>query len=273
MTGMIIRGVLLALSIALLAAAAPPGGAPRAATIKTETIAYEHDGKAYEGYLAYDESIKGPRPAVLICHEWWGNNEYSRRRARDLAALGYTAFALDMYGQGRTTSDPAKAQEWSGALYKDPKSLRELATAGLEILRKRPETDPSRIAVIGYCMGGSVALELARTGADVDAVVCFHTSGLAAANAADNANIKGRVLVCTGADDPLVPADQIAAFKSQMADAKIAARVVEYPGAKHSFTNPDADKANMAPVAYNQQADEKSWADMRALFAETIDRK
>ncbi len=141
------------------------------------------------------------------------------------------------------------------------------------MLRDRPETDPSRIAAIGYCMGGTIALELARSEADLDAVVCFHTSTLAATNPADNANIKARVLVCTGDADPLTTAEQIAKFKSQMDEAKVVYRIVEYPGAKHSFTNPNADKVNMAAVGYNKQADEKSWADMRAFFAETIDKK
>jgi dienelactone hydrolase len=268
------RGILLNISslaavlVVLLSFAGTALGA-----VKTETITYEVGGQKFKGVLAWDDSVKGKRAGVLVCHEWWGNNDYSKSRAEQLAKLGYVVFALDMYGDGKTTTDVAKAQEWSKQLYSDPAVVRERAAAGLKVLASRPEVDASRVAAIGYCMGGTVALELARTGADLKAVVCFHTSALTAKDPADNKKIKAKVLVCHGAADPMTPSTMIAEFKKQMDEAKVSYRVIEYPGAKHSFTNPKADEFKIDGVGYNKEADEKSWADMRAFFAETIDKK
>lgn len=272
-------------------AAMPPADqdATAATDVQTELITYEHGGVTFEGLLAWNPKAPAPggsasmpstgdgdgvakRPGVIVCHEWWGNNDYSRRRARDLADLGYVAFALDMYGKGNVTTSAEQAGTWARGLYGDPAELRARAEAAYEILRNRPEVDADRIAVIGYCFGGTVALELARTGADVDAIVCFHTSGLTATNPADNRNIKGRVLICHGGADPLVEPSVLEAFKQQMQDAGVPHSVIVYNDALHSFTNPAADKVGMAAVGYNQAADESSWKDMQNLFAETIDK-
>lgn len=251
----------------------PKADAPAKAEPKivTETITYEHGGVKLEGLLAYDKNAQGKRPGVLVCHEWWGNTDYSRGRAKQLAELGYVAFALDMYGQGKTSMEVPKAQEWSRALYTAPGLMGSRAAAGLKILTDRPEVDPARVAAIGYCMGGTVALELARTGADVKAITCFHTSGLAAAKPEDNRKIKARILIAHGAADPLVEPEVIKSFKTQMADAGVTYEFIEYPDAKHSFTNPKADAVGMEAVGYNKAADEKSWEDMKKLFAATIE--
>ncbi|MFW5653120.1 MAG: dienelactone hydrolase family protein [Planctomycetota bacterium] len=252
-------------------------------TMQTTTIDYRHNGETFEGYLAWNPEVPPPgnsasesddqrRPAVLVCHEWWGNNDYSRQRAEDLARLGYVAFALDMYGKGNVTSDPDQAGTWARGLYEEPAELRARARAGYDVLVKHPKVDADRIAVIGYCFGGTVALELARTGAALDAVVCFHTSGLAATNPSDNQNITGQVLVCHGDADPLVEEEVIQQFRQQMESAGVPYEFISYPGALHSFTNPAADDVGMDAVGYDEAADTASWTDMKQLFAETIDQ-
>lgn len=257
---------LLACMAAVLAAV------PALAGVKTERVEYKVGDKAFEGVLAYDDQV-GPgekRPGVLVCPEWWGCNGYAESRARKIAELGYVAFAVDMYGKGRTTSDPKQAAEWSAEVMGDPQTLADRAAAGLRVLAERPRVNAGRLAVIGYCMGGTVALELARSGRphteSLRAVVAFHASTIAAKDPATNANIKGSVLVCTGADDGFVKPGQIDLFERQMREAKIDYQVAIYGGAVHSFTNPDADKYGLPGVKYNIAADERSWAAMSFLL-------
>ncbi len=244
------------------------------AEIKTERIAYVVSGVTYEGVLVFDSAVKGRRPGVLVCHEWWGCNDYAQKRATMLAEQGYVAFALDMFGKGKTTREAKQASEWAGEVFKDNATLRARAAAGLKILAERPETDPSRLAAIGYCMGGTVALELARSGlahtANLKAVVAFHASTIAAANPADNANIKGSVLICHGQEDFFVKPEQISGFHEQMKAAKIDYQFISYGHAVHAFTNPAADKAGIDGVKYDAAADRRSWAAMTDLFNEKL---
>lgn len=243
------------------------------AAIKTERIEYKSGDTTMRGVLAYDDAAKPDekRPGVLVCHEWWGCNDYSESRAKQLAELGYVAFALDVYGDGKTTVKPDDASAWLGKVMSDKKTLRERAAAGLKVLAESKRVDASRLAAIGYCMGGTVALELARSGlphtSDLRAIVCFHTSTIAAESPADNKNIKGEILICHGGADTFVKDDQIENFKKQMTAAGIKYTFEAYPGAVHAFTNPDADKFGIDGVKYNAEADKKSWDAMKALFA------
>lgn len=257
--------LLLTLAAILLAILA----APARAEVRTQTIDYTHDGVALQGYLAWDDSAETPRAGVLIVHEWWGHNDYAQKRARDLAALGYTAFALDMYGKGKLGETPQQAQQLATPFYQDRSMMRSRAQAGLDVLANHKQTDESRLAAIGYCFGGSVVLELARSGADLDAVVSFH-GGLSTPNASDAENITGEVLVCNGAVDPMVSHDERQAFMTEMEDAGVPYTFIEYGGAVHSFTNPEADERNMDGVAYNERADRRSWQQMQVLFHNTI---
>lgn len=244
------------------------------AEIKTEHIKYTSGQTTLEGVLAYDDSVTEKRPGILVCPEWWGRNEYADTRAKQLAALGYVAFAIDMYGDGKTTTDPKQAGEWAGKVNSDPKEMRARAAAGLKVLAENAKVDDTKLAAIGYCMGGSVALELARSGQPhtehLRAIVPFHASTIAAKNPDDNKNIKGSILVCHGQDDTFVKPEQIENFHKQMKDAGIDYEFASYSGAVHAFTNPDADGFGVPGVKYNEKADKRSWAAMKNLFVEVF---
>jgi len=242
------------------------------AGVKTEVIDYKHGDARLEGYLAYDDSAAGKRPGVLVCHEWWGYNEYARKRAEQLAELGYVAFALDMYGEGVQAKDAQEAADKAAVFKKDRSLMRARAMAGLDVLRRHPKVDADNLAAIGYCFGGTTALELARAGADLKGVVSFH-GGLDTPDPADAKHIRGKILVLTGADDPVVPPQQVAAFESEMKEAKIDCNVISYPGAVHGFTNPASGDDPKKGVAYNKEADEKSWAEMKAFFEKIFPKK
>jgi dienelactone hydrolase len=238
------------------------------AALRTETIVYRQGGQEFKGYLAYDDAVEGPRPAVLIIHEWWGLNDYIKTRAQQLASLGYLAFAADMYGNGFSTKDPKEAGAMAGKLRTgDRILLRKRANAGLNELMNNPMTDKNRVAAIGYCFGGTTVLELARSGADIAGVVSFHGT-LDTPNPADAQNIKAHVLVLNGADDPNVPASQISAFQDDMRKAKVDWQMISYGGAVHSFTNPASGSDPSKGVAYNELADKRSWEHMKLFFTE-----
>lgn len=237
------------------------------AELHTETVGYRHGDTMLEGYLAYDNAIKGKRPGVLVVHEWWGNNAYSKRRAEQLARLGYVAFALDMYGKGIVAKDAKEAGALAGTYRKDRRLMRERANAGLEVLRKHELTDTKRMAAIGYCFGGTTTLELARSGAPLAGFVSFH-GGLDTPEPKDAENIKGKVLVLHGGDDPYVTAEQMAAFQDEVRKAGVDWQVIVYGGAVHSFTNPDSGNDKSKGLAYDEKADRRSWEAMRMLFAE-----
>ena len=234
--------------------------------IKTETVEYKDGDATLKGFLAYDDKAQGKRPGVLVVPEWWGVNDYVKSRARHLAELGYVAFVADIYGDGFITSDPNVAGKRAGEA-KQAGLLRSRGKLALEQLRKNDRVDGQNVAGIGYCFGGSGVLELARAGEDLKGVVSFH-GALDTKQPAQEGQVKPKILVCHGDADPLVPPEQVRAFEQEMTRAKADYRIVRYEGAKHAFTNPDADKVGMEAIAYNAAADQKSWAEMQALFKE-----
>ncbi|MCF7907446.1 MAG: dienelactone hydrolase family protein [Candidatus Omnitrophica bacterium] len=235
------------------------------AEIHAETIEYKDGEVILEGYLAYDDSIKEKRPGVLVVHEWTGINDYIKQRVNQLAEEGYIAFAADIYGKSIRPQNKEEAAKQAGIYRADRKLMRRRVQAGLACLKKNPITDPSRIAAIGYCFGGGVVLELARSGADVEGVVSFH-GNLDTPNPEDAGMIKAKVLVLHGADDPHVPMRQVKDFEREMDRANVDWRMVSYKGAVHSFTNPASGNDPSTGAAYNKEADMNSWKEMIAFF-------
>jgi len=241
------------------------------ALIGTE-VSYSSGETTMKGYLAYDDAISGRRPGVLVVHEWWGQNEYARKRARMLAELGYTALAVDMYGNGKLATHPEDASKFSGELRNNLTEATARFEAAMKLLRLHPTVEPGKIAAIGYCFGGGIVLEMARRGFNLRAVASFHGS-LGTEHPTRKGMIKAKLLVANGADDPFTTPEQIAAFKQEMDAAEVDYKFINYPGAKHSFTNPDADKLGKQynlPLAYNQAADEASWQALQELFREAF---
>jgi dienelactone hydrolase len=237
--------------------------------VQVEDIEYDVDGTTMRGRLAYDDTRAGTRPGVLLCHEGPGLDDNVKERAERLAALGYVAFALDCHGGGRVLERDEMLPR-IGALMGDPDRFRALGFAGLDVLRAQPHTDRARVAAIGFCMGGALCLELARAGADLQAVVGFHPS-LATARAEDARQITSSVLVCVGTDDPLVPLEQRLAFEQEMRDGGVAVwRLDVYGGVGHSFTNRATIGAGMPGVEYHEGADRRSWQTMLGLFSEKL---
>jgi dienelactone hydrolase len=215
----------------------------------------------FKGYLAYDDAITEKRPGVLVVHEWWGLNDYARKRAEMLAAEGYTALAVDMYGNGKQAAHPEDAARFSGEVKNNMGSATTRFIAADNFLKAQPTVEPNHISAIGYCFGGGIVLEMARRGMDLDLVASFHGSLGTDLPAATGA-VKAKLLVYNGADDPFVKPQQIQAFKAEMDKAGIDYSFNNYVGAKHSFTNPGADKYGKEfnlPLAYDKAADEQSW--------------
>jgi dienelactone hydrolase len=264
---MILAGVIF------LMTAAGPGQAW--AKVIGKNVEYTAGGVTLKGYLAYDGNSKAKGPGVLVVHEWWGLNDYARKRAAMLAELGYTALAVDMYGDGKTAAHPEDAGKFSSEVMKNFDTAKARFLAAEDFLKEQPTVDPGRIAAIGYCFGGGVVLNMARQGADLKAVASFHGS-LAAVKPAEPGAIKAKIRVYHGADDKFVTPEGIEAFKKEMTGAGADFRFIAYPGAVHSFTNPGATalgkKFNL-PLAYDKKADEESWADMKKFFEETLKKK
>ena len=261
----IVRGV-VCITIVLLTA----GFAAAAPKIEGKPVEYTAGGVTMKGYLAWDANVTGKRPGVLVVHEWWGQTEYVRKRARMLAELGYTALALDMYGEGKMAGHPDEAGKFSSELMKNFPVARDRFLAALEFLKKDPTVDPARIAAIGYCFGGGVVLNMARQGVDIKGVASFHGS-LAVVKPEKPAPIKAAVRVYNGADDKFIPAGAIDTLRREMADQKVNFKFTNYPGAVHAFTNPEADeiaKKFSMPIAYNAAADKASWEDAKGFLAE-----
>lgn len=235
----------------------------------TESIPYEADGARRVGYLAVDRERAGKRPGVLIAHEASGISEVVKERARRLAAMGYVAFALDYVGDGVVLEDRAASMALVKALGEAPERTRAIAAASLEVLRRQPEVDPGKLAAIGYCFGGAAVLELARSGADVACTVGFH-SQLSTKRPDDARQIKGKVLVCIGADDPIVPPEQRLAFEQEMRAAKVDWRLYLFGNAVHGFANPGADAFGHPALAYHRPTHERSFRAMIDLFDETF---
>jgi dienelactone hydrolase len=242
------------------------------AKIVGKTVEYTANGTLMKGYLAYNDKIEGKRPGVLVVHEWWGLNDYARRRARMLAELGYTALALDMYGEGKQATHPDDAGKFAGEVMKNFDTGKARFLAGEDFLKKEPTVDPDRIAAVGYCFGGGVVLNMARQGADLKVVVSFH-GNLMAVKPAEPGAIKAKILVLHGGDDKFTTPEQIDSFKKEMTAAGADYKFIVYPGAMHAFTNPDATangKKFNIPIAYNKKADKESWAEMKKFLAETL---
>jgi dienelactone hydrolase len=238
--------------------------------IQGKTIEYSAQGVVMKGYLAYDENIRGKRPGVLVVHEWWGLNDYARKRAQMLAELGYAALAVDMYGDGRVAMHPDDAGKFSSELMKNFEVAKARFLAAMDFLKQQPTVDSTRIAATGYCLGGGVVLNMARQGVDLKGVASFH-GGLTAIKPAQAGMVKAKILVLNGAADKFTTQEQIEAFKQEMKSAGADFQFISYPDAMHSFTNPDADalgkKFNM-PIAYNANADKKSWDELKKFLAE-----
>jgi dienelactone hydrolase len=239
------------------------------AEIKTETVTYKAGDADCHGYLAYDDAVEGKRPGVLVVHEWWGLNDYARQRTEELAKLGYVAFAADIYGEGKTAEHPADAGKMAGEVRANVGEWRTRAQAALDVLKKQPQCDTEKLAAIGYCFGGATALQLAYTGADLDAVVTFH-GALPAATPEEADTIKAELQINHGADDPMIGADAVAAFKKPLDAAGVTYDFIAYPGAVHSFTVPTADEVGIEGIKYNKNADEKSWQAMKDLFKQKL---
>jgi dienelactone hydrolase len=241
------------------------------AKVVGKTVQYKVGDVTLKGYIAFDNSVKGKRPAVIVVHEWWGLNEYPKKRAEMLAKLGYVAFAADMYGDGKTVDNPTDAQKSAGESMKDPNLLKSKFLAAVDVVKGDEHVDPSKIAAIGYCYGGGVVLNMARAGVDLNGVVSFHGS-LGAVIPAQAGNVKAKILVCSGAADKFISEKAVDDFKKEMKEAGADLQYVAYEGALHAFSNPAATaigkKFNM-PIAYNEKADKGSWTEMQK-FLKTV---
>jgi dienelactone hydrolase len=235
--------------------------------IHTETVDYKQGDTTLEGFVAYDDSISGKRPGVLIVHQWHGLTDYEKMRAQQLAALGYVAFCADVYGKGVRPQTVKESGAEAGKYKKDRELFRERVSAGLDELRKNKFVDVQRTAAIGYCFGGTGVIELARSGAPVAGIVSFH-GGLDSPTPEDGKKIRCKVLALAGADDPFQNPSDLKAFENEMRDAKVDWQIVFYGGAVHAFTQPDVDKENLDGAKYNEKADKRSWEAMKVFFAE-----
>jgi dienelactone hydrolase len=237
--------------------------------IMSKPVEYKEGDTVLEGLSVYDDAVQGKRPAVLVVHQWKGLGDYEKKRAEMLAHLGYNVFVADIYGKGIRPQTPQAAAAEAGKYKNDRALLRARVLAGLEVLAKHDLTDPRRIAAIGYCFGGMGVLELARSGADIAAVVTFH-GALSSPMPGDAKNIKAKVLALHGADDPNVPPKEVAAFEEEMRQGGVDWQLIAYGGAVHSFTDWNAGNDNSKGAAYNERADRRSWEAMKQFFAEVL---
>ncbi len=228
----------------------------------SKNVTYKIDGKDYNGYLATPKNSDGKTPAVIVIHEWWGQNDYARMRADKLASEGYVAFALDMYGNGKTTENPKEAGELAGAVYGDMKTAEKRFKAALNYVKSLANVDSDKVAAIGYCFGGGLVLHMARAGMDLDGVISYHGTLSPFGPAAKRGKVKAKVLAFNGAADPMVPKKQVVGFNKEMKRAKVDYQSIDYPGALHAFTNPQATEVGKKwnlPVKYDEKADKDSW--------------
>jgi dienelactone hydrolase len=240
--------------------------------IVTQTVPYKQDNTELQGFLAYDDSVKGKRPGVLVVHEWWGLNNFAKKTAERLAKMGYVAFAADMYGQGKVTKNPEEARVWATEVRGNTPLMRARAQAGLKVLAQNKLVDPHKLAAIGFCFGGTAVLELAYSGADVRGVVSFH-GGLTAPKPEDLKNIKASILVLHGADDTHVTPEAIAAFEDGMRQAKADWQMVLFGGAVHGFSNPENKGSKLPGVGYDAKAAARSFKYMEIFFKEIFPGK
>lgn len=236
------------------------------ALMHTRTIDYKLDGKTFQGFLAWDDATTQKRPGVLLMHDWLGMGDYIKMRTKEVAAMGYVAFAADIYGKGIVAKDHQEAAKFAGAYINDRSLLRSRVNAGLDVLKSQAEVDSAKLAVMGYCFGGMAALELGRSGAQVAGIATFHGI-LATPTPADAAHIRGRVLVLHGDADPIVPPAQVQSFQEEMRAGKVDWQINTYGGAAHSFTVPTANNPNMGMV-YHAKADRRSWQAFKEFLAD-----
>ena len=243
--------------------------------VRGEEISYQVGEVTLTGYLAYDTNKTEQRPGVLVVHEWWGHNEYTRTRADMLAKMGYTAFALDMYGDGKLATHPVDAQKFMMEVLNQADVAQQRFVAAYQLLQTHYTTLADKISAIGYCFGGAVVLQMARNGLDLKGVASFH-GNLSTQAPASEGVVSAKILVLHGADDPFVPAEQIETFKQEMNEAKVSYQFIAYSGAVHSFTNPGAtaigEKFSL-PLAYNKEADEQSWAELDSFLEQVYSSK
>ncbi len=237
------------------------------AEVQTKTVTYRDGDTTLEGFVAWNTEVTKDVPGILVVHQWLGLTEYEQSRCKQLAEMGYVAFALDIYGKGKRPANVQEAGKASGAYKADRALYRRRLQLGLEQLKMQPHVDKQQTAAIGYCFGGTGVIELARSGADVAGVVSFH-GGLDSPKPEDGKNIKAKLLICHGADDPFVPAKDIDAMIKEFNLAKVDWQMVSYSGAVHSFTQPMAGNDNARGAAYNEKADKRSWQAMQSFFAE-----
>jgi dienelactone hydrolase len=248
------------------------GPAASWAAVKTEVIAYKVGDQSFKGMIAYDDAVKGKRPGILVVHEFWGLNDYAKKRAEQLASLGYVAFAADMYGDGKVTEHPKEASAMAGMVRMNQKDWLARANAGLRILRIHPQVDGTKLAAIGYCFGGSTALTLANSGADIKAAVSFH-GALPIPSEDEVKSIKAKILICHGAADAFIKEDTIQKMRGAYDKSGVDYQMIYYGGALHSFTVPEADPKKLPGIRYDPAADRRSWAAMQALFNEVFETK
>lgn len=242
------------------------------AAVQGKEVTYTVGETTLKGYLAYDDAAKEARPGILVVHEWWGHNEYARKRARMFAERGYTALALDMYGDGKQAHHPDDAGKFATEVSQNAALTQARFEGALALLKREKSVDPDNIAAVGYCFGGTVVLNMARIGEPLKAVASFH-GGLGTQHPAEPGRVKARIISFTGTEDPMIPATQIAAFRQEMENASVNYKVVTYPGVKHAFTNPEADKYGAKfklPLAYNAAADKASWSEALKFLAEAF---
>lgn len=236
-------------------------------TIKSELVNYIIDGRNYQSYIAYNKGDSQSKPVVMVLPEWWGLTDYAKNRAKQLAELGYIAIVVDFYGEGRIVNSPEEAQAFATPFYENPSNAKAIFDAAKNQLSKYPVANSQEVAVIGYCFGGAMALNMARQESDLKGVVSFH-GNLMTGVAPNNNTVP--ILVCNGAADTYVPQEEIMAFKKEMDSAKIQYTFIDYPNALHSFTNPSSTEIGKKydmKVAYNKEADVKSWKEMKVFLS------
>ncbi len=246
------------------------------AAVKEEPVTYKDGDTTMKGFIVYDDAKKGKRPGIVVVHEWWGITKHVHGEARKLASQGYTAFIADMYGDAKTADNPKDAGALSGAVRKNPAMMQSRFNAAKDALARHASEDGGKIGAIGFCFGGSVVLDMARAGTDLKGVAAFHAGLGASGDKAAPGKVKAKVLVLNGGADPFIKPDSIDAFKQEMESAKVDYRYVNYPGAVHAFTNPEATEKGKQfnlPLAYDEKADEQSKAEMAKFFGGIFKKK